>query len=359
MDVKYILLGFILTLIISLVLTPFIIKIAFKFNIVDRPDERKLHKGTRPYLGGVVIFISFISVFLILGINIEHQMAIMTGAVIMLLTGLFDDIVNLKPIYKLLGQLSSASVLVYSGVVIEKITIPFLGTVQLGSLSIAISIIWIIVVSNAINLIDGLDGLATGVSTIALISILTIGILDYRVSVVYLCILLIGSNLGFLFWNFYPSKIFLGDAGSLFIGYMIAVISMLGLFKNVAIFSFIIPLIILAFPIIDTLFAIIRRLKNGQNILAADRKHIHYKLLEAGFSHRGAVLLIYGISSLFGVLAIFYGNSTLTTSILIIIVILLLVHLIAEFAGLVGDGQQPILNFLRKLLKEVKRKNHI
>src|SRR5699024_3476702 len=174
------------------------------------------------------------------------------------------------------GQIVAAIVVVSSGLVIEKLTIPFFGTVYLEEIGILLTIIWIVAASNAINLIDGLDGLAAGVSAIAITSVMVMAIMDYRVIVVSLCVLLIGSCIGFLFHNFYPSKIFMGDTGALFLGYAIAIISMLGLFKNIAFFSFIIPIIVIAIPVFDTAFAIVRRAINKQGIATADKKHIHY-----------------------------------------------------------------------------------
>lgn len=343
-------LGLFITLITSFILTPFIKKIAEKYNIVDVPDHRKVHSGKKPYLGGIAIFLSFIIGYLIIMPDHDHKLAILIGAVIILLTGLFDDLFDLKPIYKLIGQTVAAVIIIQSGLLIDKVTIPFAGTVHLDNFSIIITLLWIIGVTNAINLIDGLDGLATGVSTIALFSIMLTAILDYRLAVALLCVLLIGSNLGFLYYNFYPAKIFLGDAGALFLGYMIAVISMLGLFKNIAIFSFIIPLIILAVPIFDTVFAIFRRLKKGQSIMSADRKHIHYQLIDKGFSHRGAVLLIYGLSLLLGLLAVSLNySSALKSSIVLFILVLLIIHIIAEMVGLVMNGKQPVLNLCKKL----------
>jgi UDP-GlcNAc:undecaprenyl-phosphate/decaprenyl-phosphate GlcNAc-1-phosphate transferase len=341
------LIGFTLTVLI----TPLIKKLAIKIGAIDKPNERKIHTDLRPRLGGLAIFIGVFFSLVFVQPQHEHLLELSLGALIILITGILDDIYQLKPLVKLIGQLAAAITVVSSGLIIDKITLPFIGVVHLESFSIVISILWIIGVTNAINLIDGLDGLAAGVSTIALTSILIMAIIDYRMIVVYICIALIGSNLGFLVYNFYPAKIFMGDTGALFLGYCIAVVSMLGLFKNVALFSFIIPIIILAIPIFDTVFAIIRRATTGQNIMEPDKKHLHYQLLNAGLSHRAAVLLIYGISALFGLLAILFSNSTLTTSLVILIIILLLVHVIAEFMGLVGKGQQPVINLFKKLLR--------
>src|SRR5690625_416737 len=186
--------------------------------------------------------------------------------------------------------------------------------IDLGMFSVLITVLCVIGVTNAINLIDVLDGLATGISTIAFLSLLTMTIADLQIFAAYLCIVIIGANLGFLYHNFYPAKIYMGDTGSNFLGYMIAVISMLGLFKNIALLSFVIPIIVLAVPIFDTLFAIIRRLLNKQRIMKPDNKHIHYQLLRVGFTHRQSVLIMYAFSLLFGILAILFSTASLVFS---------------------------------------------
>ncbi|WP_087973576.1 glycosyltransferase family 4 protein [Oceanobacillus rekensis] len=343
----------------TLLVTPLIKRFAFKINAADIPDDRKSHDGIKASIGGLAIFIGAFAGYLYLQPEHPQMTAVIIGACIMLMTGLLDDTFDLKPIYKLLGQTAAAVVVVSSGLIIDKLTMPFFGTVYLDEIGYIITILWIVGASNAINLIDGLDGLAAGVSTIALSSILVMAIMDYRIVVAYLCIILIGSCLGFLYHNFYPAKIFMGDTGALFLGYSIAVISMLGLFKNVALFSFIIPIIVIAVPIFDTVFAIIRRAINRQGIATADKKHIHYKLLEMGYSHRTSVLIIYGFSGLFGALAITFNSGTLLTSFIVLGIALLCIQIMAELAGIVMYGQQPVLDGMRKIfkLKKIKRSN--
>src|SRR5699024_6245706 len=220
--------------------------------------------------------------------------------------------------------------------------------------SVLITILWVVGITNAINLIDGLDGLATGVSTIALLSMFVMALVDMQIFAAYLAIVLIGANLGFLYHNFYPAKIYMGDTGSNFLGYMIAVISMLGLFKNIALFSFIIPVIVLAVPIFDTLFAIIRRAWNKQKIMKPDNKHIHYQLLRVGFTHRQSVLIMYAFSLLFGILAILFSEASLVVSLLVTLIVLVLIHILAEIAGLVAGGKRPVVDGVLKLLRVKK-----
>ena len=342
--------AFTISLLVTLSITPLVRKFAVKFKIVDRPDHRKIHTTAKPYLGGVAIFIGVMTTYFIFWPNHDHKIAIIIGGFIMLVTGFLDDKYNLKPVAKLLGQFLAATVIVASDLLIDKINIPFFGEIYLQNLSVIVTLIWIIAVANAINLIDGLDGLAGGVTTIALLSIFVMAIADQNYVVAFLCIIVIGSNIGFLYHNFYPARIYMGDSGSLFLGYMIAVISMLGLFKNVALFSFIIPLLVVAVPILDTLFAIIRRARSGESVMIADRKHIHYQLLDAGLSHRGAVLVIYLFSALFGIIAVLFSYSPLNAVILLGFFCFLLVHIIAEIVGLVLGGKKPVLNFLKRLV---------
>lgn len=347
--------GFLISAIVALAVTPLIKKLAIKLKAVDIPDsDRKQHGEPRARIGGLAIIIGVAAGLLYLQPEHPHMTEFIIGGIIIGITGLLDDLICLKPYQKLIGQIAAALVVVSSGLVIDKLTMPFVGTVYLPEFGIILTVIWIVGVTNAINLIDGLDGLAAGVSAIGLASILVIAIMDYRLIVVYLCIALVGSCIGFLYHNFYPAKIFMGDTGALFLGYAISVVSMLGLFKNVALFSFIIPIIIIAVPIFDTIFAIIRRLINKQSIGQADRKHIHYKLMDMGYSHRKSVLIIYAFSAFFGVLAIVFNSATLLASLFLIGLAILGIQIIAELSGIVFNGQQPILNGLRRLAGRIK-----
>lgn len=330
-------------------------KIAIKYNIVDFPNYRKIHKKATPYLGGIAIFIGTTLGLLYLHPSHEHYLEIFLGALVIVVTGVLDDKYDIRPIVKLFGQIIAATFLISSGLIIERITLPLIGIIDLGIFSVLITILWVVGITNAINLIDGLDGLATGVTTIALTSMFVMAIIDTQVFAAYLCVVLIGANLGFLYHNYYPAKIYMGDAGSNFLGYMIAVISMLGLFKNIAILSFVIPVIVLAVPIFDTLFAIIRRITNKQKISKPDNKHIHYQLLRVGFTHRQSVLIMYLFSLLFGILAIVFVNASSTVTFIVTLIILVLIHLLAEIAGLVMNGKRPIVDSILKLFR-IKRK---
>lgn len=330
-------------------------KLAWKWHVLDHPEQRKMHQFITPRMGGLSIFIGFCLGLAFLRPEHIHFNAVLIGACLIILTGFLDDRYTIRPLIKLSGQLAAASVLVISGLVIEKITLPFLGMVDLGMLAIPITILWVVGITNAINLVDGLDGLATGISTIALTVFFIMSLIDLQIFAAYLSIILIGSNLGFLYHNFYPAKIYMGDTGSNFLGYMIAVISMLGLFKNIALLSFVIPIIVLAVPIADTAFAIVRRLLHRQHVMRPDNKHIHYQLVKAGLTHKQSVLVMYIFSGLFGVFAIFLARASTGVTMIVAVIVFILVHILAEIAGLVRGGKQPLLDQLRKLFKVGKR----
>lgn len=349
------LIAFMISCVSTLLLVYPVKKLAHKLNILDFPDKRKVNKKPMPRIGGVAILLGTFIGILYLDLTHEFFPDYLISASIIAITGILDDKFILRPIYKLTGQLIAAAFLIWSGIIIARITLPFLGIIELSSIiSIVVTLIWIIGITNAINLIDGLDGLASGVSTIALTSILLMAMIDHQFFVAGLCIVLIGSNIGFLFHNFYPAKIYMGDTGSLFLGYSIAVISILGLFKKITLFSFVIPIIVLAVPIFDTVFAIIRRILNGEKIMKPDNKHIHHQLLAAGFSHQSTVLIIYGVSAVFGALAVIFSKASLDYLLFITVIWIILIYILAELVGIFGRGRQPIL----KLFKKILNKNH-
>ncbi|HHZ6951938.1 TPA: glycosyltransferase family 4 protein, partial [Staphylococcus aureus] len=273
------------TMIVSLTITPIVIAISKRLNLVDKPNFRKVHTKPISVMGGTVILFSFL-----IGIWIGHPIEteikpLIIGAIIMYVLGLVDDIYDLKPYIKLAGQIAAALVVAFYGVTIDFISLPMGTTIHFGFLSIPITVIWIVAITNAINLIDGLDGLASGVSAIGLITIGFIAILQANIFITMICCVLLGSLIGFLFYNFHPAKIFLGDSGALMIGFIIGFLSLLG-FKNITIIALFFPIVILAVPFIDTLFAMIRRVKKGQHIMQADKSHLHHKLLALGYTHR-------------------------------------------------------------------------
>ncbi|GGG89311.1 undecaprenyl/decaprenyl-phosphate alpha-N-acetylglucosaminyl 1-phosphate transferase [Staphylococcus pragensis] len=343
----YTLLLIAVTMVISLILTPIIIRVSTRFGLVDKPNYRKVHTKPVSVLGGTVILLSFL-IGIWLGNPIEREVKpLVLGAIVMYLVGLIDDIYDLKPILKLIGQIIAASIVVIYGITIDFISFPMGPTIHFGILSIPITIIWIVAITNAINLIDGLDGLASGVSAIGLITIAFIAILQANIFIIMICSVLIGSLLGFLCFNFHPAKIFLGDSGALMIGFIIGFLSLLG-FKNITFISLFFPIVILAVPFIDTLFAMIRRMRNGQHIMQADKSHLHHKLLALGYSHRQTVLLIYSIAIMFSLSSIILYLSQPLGVLLMFVLILITIELIVEFTGLIDDNYKPIINLISK-----------
>jgi len=331
---------------LTILLTPLIKKLAIRIGAVDKPNQRKVHMKVMPRLGGLAIYISFIAGVLLFQPDSSHSLPILLGSLIIVITGMVDDVRELSPRVKLIGQLAAALVVVLSGIHVEFINLPFGGQLEFGIFSIPLTILWIVGVTNAINLIDGLDGLAAGVSSIALLTISGMAIIMGDAYVTVLGLILMASTIAFLFYNFYPAKIFMGDTGALFLGYMISVLSLLG-FKNVTFISLIIPALILGVPISDTFFAIIRRLVHKQPLSAPDKSHLHHCLLRLGFSHRQVVLIIYAIAAMFSLAAFIFSMATLWGSLIFIGVILITIEIFVESIGLIGKDYKPLLNFIK------------
>lgn len=336
-----------LCFIISFMITPYIIKLAHKIGATDKPSKRKVHEKVMPRLGGLAIFISFLVGVLIVSPTNTSHLWILLGAAVIVLVGIIDDIYELSAKIKVLGQMAAAVIVVVpGGIQIEFINLPFGGVLEFGILSIPMTLFWIVAVTNAINLIDGLDGLATGVTSIALITMTIMAFIMGNVYVFVFSLILLFSILGFMYYNFHPAKIFLGDTGSLFLGFLIAVLSLLG-FKNITIVALIVPLFILGVPILDTFFAIVRRRRNKVPFYIPDRSHLHHCLLDLGFSHRKTVLLIYLLSAVFGVAAILFSMATIWGALLITLAVLLIIELLVEYLGLVHKNYRPILSFFK------------
>jgi UDP-GlcNAc:undecaprenyl-phosphate/decaprenyl-phosphate GlcNAc-1-phosphate transferase len=333
-------------LVFSILITPVVKWIAMKIHAVDVPNQRKIHQSIMPRLGGLAIYSSFVIGLILFSPNNQFIIPIISGATIILLLGILDDIYQLNAGIKILGQIIAALTVVLSGIQIEFITIPFGSKIEFGLWSFPITVFWIIAVTNAINLIDGLDGLAAGISSIVLLTISGMALVSGNISVSIIGFLLLGSTLGFLIYNFYPARIFLGDSGSYFLGFMISVLSIQGLFKNVTVFSLIVPIIILGVPILDTVSAIIRRKVLGKPIASPDKLHLHHCLLKLGYSHKQVVLILYTISGLFSVAAIIFSRGTMWASISVLILLLVLIELIVEITGLVSINFKPLLNLI-------------
>ncbi|WP_079527250.1 glycosyltransferase family 4 protein [Halobacillus hunanensis] len=335
--------AFLFCLIAVVILTPLVKKLAIYIGATDSPDSRKVHKRLMPRLGGLAIFLSvLIGVSIFMPENI-YTWPIMVGATIIVATGIMDDIYGIAPWYKLSGQTLAAVIVIVNGVEVEFINLPYGGQLEFGMLSFPITLLWIVGITNAINLVDGLDGLAAGISAIALLTVSGMAITMGNSFVMLMGLMMFGATLGFLVFNFYPAKIFMGDTGAMFLGFMIGVLSLLG-FKNVTLFSLVIPILILGVPISDTIFAILRRAMTGRPIMKPDSAHLHHCLLKLGYSHPETVIMIYTMSALFSLSAVFFSQATLISSLLMGTIILITVELMIEITGAAGERYRPILN---------------
>ncbi len=348
---------FAIPFLVSVALTPLVRLFAIKIKAVDQPNERKVHQTPMPRLGGLAIFIAVsVALRMFTDLTADPLLPIFLGSLVIILLGIVDDIRPLSARIKLLFQVIAAIIVVVGGVNIEFINIPLTDKVlNLGNFSYIFTILWIVGITNALNLIDGLDGLATGVASISLATIFVMSLIMGKMTIMIITLVLLAAAVGFLIYNFYPAKIFLGDSGSLYLGYMLATISILG-FKNIAVVSFLFPIVILAVPIFDTIFAIIRRFRNGEAITVADRGHLHHCLLAMGLSHRQTVLVIYGISALFGIAAIFISQLSLWSGLLIIAVLLIITQFGIEWTGVIGDTRKPLTNLFLIIRNNFSRK---
>lgn len=343
-----------LTFGIVLVLTPIIRHVAIKIGAVDKPNKRRVNKIPMPSMGGLAIYLGFIIAGFILFKGmiprpIFTHIAIASGIVVA--TGIIDDIKELSPRLKLLGIILAALYLYFfANLRMDRLKILGLDEFMLpGWLTFIFTIIWIVSITNSINLIDGLDGLACGVSMISLITIGIVALFHFQGALGFIAIMifiLVTAIAGFLPYNFFPAKIYLGDTGALFLGFMIATFSLMGL-KNATIITLFTPIIILGVPIVDTFFAIIRRKVNRQPISSADKMHLHHRLMSMGFTHRGAVLTIYGFAILFSMVALIYNYISSWGVVLLSIALLFAIELFIEMIGLIGPNHTPLLNTLK------------
>lgn len=285
---------------------PYIKRLANKIGAVDIPRSRHIHNKTTPKLGGLAIFLGFLLGYMIFGTHSSMMNAVLIGSFIIILIGVIDDMVELGAKHKFLGQLAAALVIVcYGNILIEDVS-AFGIYINFSWLSYPLTIFFILGCINCINLIDGIDGLSGGISSIYFLTIGIIATMQGKTGLDFImAFIMLGSTLGFLVYNFHPATIFAGDSGSMFMGFIISVIALLG-FKNVTMTSLIIPLLVLAIPILDTLFAILRRTLKHEKISQADRFHIHHQFLNRNFSQSATVLIILGVDLLFSAASIIY-----------------------------------------------------
>ena len=304
---------------------PFVRIFAFKIKAVDVPrDDRRMHSTPIPRIGGVAIFFGFLVSYLCFCdvIDLKH-LGMLIGAGLIIAVGVFDDIKPIKAVYKLIVQIIAALFPVLMGLKIE-----FLTNLNIFSsdfvmlhdyLTIPVTVIWIVGLTNALNLIDGLDGLAASISTISSTCLLLLALLFGRFEMLVPLAAITGATLGFLPHNWYPAKIFMGDTGALFLGYMLSVMSIDGFFKSYELITLVIPIIVLGLPLFDTGFAICRRLKNKQPIMQADRSHLHHLLVDIGFNKRQAVLILAAITALLSLTTIVLVTQGINRTILLLV----------------------------------------
>ncbi|TWS94635.1 glycosyltransferase family 4 protein [Streptococcus sp. sy018] len=351
------------TFLLSLILTPIVRFIAFRVGAVDQPNARRINQVPMPSSGGLAIILSFLLTSLIIMPSIvrsllstqsyfDYILPVVVAGLVVGITGFIDDIYELSPKFKMLGIILAAIVVWYfTDFRFDSFKIPFGGAlISFGPvLTCLLTVLWIISITNAVNLIDGLDGLVSGVS---IVSLGTMGLVSYFFlpkSDLYLTMtifVLLAAILGFFPYNYHPAIIYLGDTGALFIGFMIGVLSLQGL-KNATAVAVVTPVIILGVPIMDTVVAIIRRKLSGQKITQPDKRHLHHRLLAMGFTHRGAVFVVYGIAILFSLTSLLLNVSSRLGGILLIIGLTFGLEIFIEGLGIWGMNKTPLFNLLK------------
>lgn len=326
--------AFLIALTVSLVVMPTIILLAKKTGAMDAPNARKVHKKPIPRIGGLGIYAGFMAAIIFVAVKfgldgepLKETVGLLVSGSLIVALGLVDDYKNLSAKIKLLGQICAAAVLVLGfDVRIDFVTDPFGGYFYLEWFAIPATIFWLVGLTNTVNLIDGLDGLAAGVASIASFAIMLIALEQDFALVAVMTAALAGAAVGFLKYNFHPAEIFMGDTGSMFLGFMLAGISVTGAVKSVAAIALVVPIFALGLPILDTTFAIVRRVRGGVPIFKPDKGHLHHRLLSVGFTQRQAVLLMYVISALFGLSAI--ALTAVSSQIAVLILLLVVAAII-------------------------------
>lgn len=342
-------------LIISTLLTPFIKRYSIYAKAYALENERTVHHGKISRIGGVAIYLAF---FITMAFFVSTDRAlsgIVIGGSIMFFAGLIDDLIDMKPIVKLALEIVAAIVLIYYGVSVDVIRI-FGVVIDIPFLTVLFTVMWIAGITNAVNLMDGLDGLAGGMSVVILVVIGCLALVERRIDVVTITFILAGATFGFLIFNAHPASIFMGDCGSLFLGFMISAISLLG-FKSSTIVTLALPMLLLMLPIIDTLSAILRRTLKGMKFMQADKSHIHHLLMKQ-FGHGKTVIIMCGITSLFGLSAFIYMINKVI-GFIVILSLLLGIELFIEKSAMINEKFHPLMGLYRRIIKkynEIKAK---
>ena len=347
-------------LVVSFLMTPVVKSFAYKVGAIDVPkDERRMHHKPIPRLGGLAIFAGFMaSILLFVDIRLNPQMqSILLGAVIIVVLGVVDDIMALPAKLKFVIQIVAALIPALNGVSIQALSNPNIFSPNaywvLNWLSVPITVLWIVGITNAVNLIDGLDGLANGVSAISAATVLVIALICSEAQVAVVMAALGGACVGFLPYNLNPAKMFMGDTGATFLGFILSTMSIQGLFKFYAVISFAVPFLILGLPIFDTAFAMIRRMAHGQSPMHADRGHIHHRLIDMGLNQKQAVATLYVISAILGLSAVVLTTSGEGRAMLLFLVLCIVAVVAARVVF-----PKEVKEELREELEELKEHGH-
>lgn len=324
---RYIL-ALIVPLIISFTLTPFAKQVAKMVGAIDTPkDDRRIHKKPIPRLGGLAIFLAT-TVSMILMLELERDIvAIIVGGLVIAISGLIDDTKEVSPKLKISFQLLASLILIYGGVEIKILTNPFseLGYINMGIMAVPITIFWVVGITNTVNLIDGMDGLSAGVSSISAITLAIISYIVGDTNISIISLIIAGAALGFLPYNFNPASIFMGDTGALYLGFMLSAVAIEGTVKGAATVAIIVPILSLGLPVFDTTFAILRRYKNKRPIMQADRGHLHHRLLDLGLGQRRTVIILYLVNIIFGAFAIVMAQIDFRRGAILLMILLAIV----------------------------------
>lgn len=363
------------TCLLSAILTPLVRRFSLKVGAVDHPNARRINKVDMPSGGGLAIFLTFVIATLVILPLISKDytypwwrepyqvyiIPVVIGALVIVVTGYLDDIFELKPLPKLLGIVIAATIVwAFTDFRFDSFKIPFGGPlIHFNPLvTCFLTILWIIAITNAINLIDGLDGLVSGVSIISLVTMAIVSYFFLPKADLFLTLtilVMVAAIAGFFPYNYHPASIYLGDTGALFIGFMIGVLSLQGL-KNSTAVAVVTPVIILGVPILDTVVAIIRRTLSGQKFYEPDKLHLHHRLLSMGFSHRGAVWMIYAIAFIFSLIALLLNVSSRFGGVLLIFGLLFALEIFIEGLGIWGENRTPLFNAFKFIGNKAYRK---
>lgn len=337
----YFLLAPVVAATVTLFAVPLAIRLAYRTGAIDEPEARKIHTQPMPRLGGVAVYSGFLAGLATAALSggaPPKYLGLLVGGTLVFALGVLDDIRGLSPRVKLCGQILAALAVIPLGISILFVTHPLREghLLYLGFWGIPVTVFWLVAVTNAVNLIDGLDGLAAGVGSIGAVTLATVAALVGDRGAILPALILGAALVAFLPYNFHPARIFLGDCGAMLIGFLLACGAVIGVAKTATAATLFTPAIILGIPLFDTLFAILRRYKNGQRIFRADREHLHHRLLAIGFSHRRAVLTVYGTSAVLGLSAVVLTRLTTAQAMLFLFGVVILLVALANRIGIVG-----------------------